>query len=97
LNENGGRLKNAGQDARKDAQKTVRGYTEGVVRKRKQPIGSSVVERRFAMCESFVTAKLAMAISEERINHKRQPIVLERFNLMQYVRPIVRSLLSFLF
>ncbi len=49
------------------------------------------------MCESFVTAKLAMAISEERINHKRQPIVLEHFNLMQYVRPIVRSLLSFLF
>jgi len=32
-----GRLpKNAGQDARKDAQKTARGYTEGVVQKRKQ-------------------------------------------------------------
>jgi len=48
------------------------------------------------MSEWFMTAKLAMAVSEEKINH-RQPIVLEHFSLMQYVRPIVRSLLSFLF
>jgi hypothetical protein len=49
------------------------------------------------MSEWFVTAKLAMAISEEKINHRHQPIILERLNLMRSVRPIVRSLLSFLF
>ena len=49
------------------------------------------------MCEWFVISKLAMAIGEERINHKRQPISLERLSLTQYVRPIVRSVLSFLF
>jgi hypothetical protein len=49
------------------------------------------------MCEWFVNAKLAMAISEEKTSRKRQPIILERLNLMQHVKPIVRSLLSFLF
>ena len=49
------------------------------------------------MSEWFVTAKLAMAISEERVNRKHEPIILERLNLKQYVQPIVRSLLSFLF
>jgi predicted transcriptional regulator len=49
------------------------------------------------MCEWFMNAKMAMAVSEERTRRKRRPIVLERLNLMQYVKPIVRSLLSFLF
>ncbi|MBN2394335.1 MAG: hypothetical protein JXR84_26615 [Anaerolineae bacterium] len=49
------------------------------------------------MCEMFSTTKLAMAVAEERTRGKREPIILEHFNLGQYLRPIVRSLLSFLF
>ncbi len=56
-----------------------------------------VAEKRLEMCEWLVATKSTMAISEEKINHKRQPIILKRLNLMQYVQPIVRSLLSFLF
>lgn len=56
-----------------------------------------VAEKRLEMCEWLVATKSAMAISEEKSNHKRQPIILKRLNLMQYVRPIVHSLLSFLF
>ena len=49
------------------------------------------------MSEWLVTSRLAMAMAEEKIRGKREPIILERLNLMQYVQPIVRSLLSFLF
>lgn len=56
-----------------------------------------VAEKRLEMCEWFVAAKSKMAISEERINHKRQPITRKHFNLMQYVHSTVHSMLSFLF
>ncbi len=49
------------------------------------------------MCEMFATTKLAMAMAEERTREKRESITLAHFNLGQYLRPIVRSLLSFLF
>lgn len=55
-----------------------------------------VTEKRPETCEWFA-AESPMAISEGKTNHKRQPIILKRLNLTQYVRPIVRSLLSFLF
>ena len=49
------------------------------------------------MCEMFTTTKLAMALVEERTRGKRESIILEHFNLGKYLRPIVHSLLSFLF
>jgi hypothetical protein len=49
------------------------------------------------MSEWFITTKLAMAVTEEKIRGKREPIVLERLNLVRHLRPILYSLLSFLF
>jgi hypothetical protein len=49
------------------------------------------------MSDMFVASSIAMAIAEEKIRGKREPIILERINLMQYLRPIIHSVLSFLF
>jgi hypothetical protein len=47
--------------------------------------------------EIIVSTSEVMALVEEQIRPKREPIVLEHLNLMQYLRPILQSVLSFLF
>ncbi len=49
------------------------------------------------MSEMFVPSSIAMLLAEEKIREKREPIILARLNLMEALRPLMRSLLSFLF
>ena len=49
------------------------------------------------MSEVMIITSEVMALVEEKIRLKREPVVLTRLNLMLYLRPVIQSVLSFLF